>query len=392
METKTFEAFTMRDALKAVKTHFGQDAVILNTREKKIEGARGKVYEVTASKNSEVNAKGQRPAATAMPGLKDNLIEMMDYFRGLERNIKSLSEEVAKRQDLFRIDSGLHEIRALLCASGVSSGSEVLKKAPEHLHKVFQRLKTMNVDDGELERLLDYLKSIDMPKANDAETLATYYQGYAIKWMMKRLKIAPVWSPAQGERVVHVLVGPSGSGKSSTIAKVAAIAQQKTQKKILVVSFDNKRLAAREQLRVIAKVLGLSYEVIDEPAQLQEVLQKNRDWDLCFVDTSAECPRSSDDISDLLVLKDLDLPIKFHLCLSITEKEAQLDRMVRGFSPLGLESVVFSRLDESWSYGEIFNLCIRWSLPLSYFGVGREIPADLERASRERVIERVFGL
>jgi flagellar biosynthesis protein FlhF len=188
------------------------------------------------------------------------------------------------------------------------------------------------------------------------------------------------------------LVGPSGSGKSSCIAKVAALAQQKTQKKILVVSFDNKRLGAREQLRVITKVLGLSFETIEEAAQLQEVLQKHRDWDLCFVDTSAECPRSTDDISDFMVLKDLDLPLKFHLCLSITEKEAQLDRMIRGFSPLGLESVVFSRLDESWSYGEIFNLCLRWSLPLSYFGVGRDIPSDLERASRERVMERIFGL
>lgn len=69
-----------------------------------------------------------------------------------------------------------------------------------------------------------------------------------------------------------------------------------------------------------------------------------------------------------------------------------MDRMIRGFSGLGIQSLIFNRMDESWSYGEMFNLCLRWSLPLSFFGVGRSVPEDLEKASRERVVERIFGL
>jgi flagellar biosynthesis protein FlhF len=122
------------------------------------------------------------------------------------------------------------------------------------------------------------------------------------------------------------------------------------------------------------------------------MLDKKKDWDLVVVDSAAECPRAKEDLGDLLDFRDVDLPVSFHLTLAMTEKEVHMDRMIRGFSHLGLQSLIFNRLDESWSYGEIFNLSLRWSLPISFFGVGRSVPEDLERASRERVVERIFGL
>ena len=116
--------------------------------------------------------------------------------------------------------------------------------------------------------------------------------------------------------------------------------------------------------------------------------------ELVLVDTPAGVsPKAPELIAELAALKETGLPLDVHLVLSMTDKEAQLDQAVRAFSPVGLASVAFTKLDESWSFGEIFNLSKRWALPpSSFFAIGQQIPDDVERASRERVIERLFGL
>jgi flagellar biosynthesis protein FlhF len=392
VDVKTFEAFSMRDALKAVKTHFGNDAVILNTREKKIEGAKGKVYEVTAAKNSQASVMGASRGQQGSSQIKDNLVELVEYFKTLERSIKSLGEEMARRQDLFRLDAGLHELRTVVYDELAKSKGSFVEGMNPSLTKMFQRLKMMGLDEAEMAKLADFLKALPLEKTSDPEQLFQTYQAQAIRWMMKRIKVAPPWNPVMGERAVHVLVGSSGSGKTSAAAKIAHHYKTDHKQRVLLVAFDNKRIAAREQLRVTAKVLGMPYESIERPRDLLDILEKKKDWDLVVVDSAAECPRSKEDLGDLLDFRDVELPVSFHLTLGMTEKEVQMDRMIRGFSHLGLSSLIFNRLDESWSYGEIFNLSLRWSLPISFFGVGRAVPEDLERASRERVVERIFGL
>jgi flagellar biosynthesis protein FlhF len=391
MDVKTFEAFSMRDALKAVKTHFGNDAVILNTREKKIEGARGKVYEVTAAKNSQASIKGASRGQDNQQ-YRDNLVELVEYFKTLERSIKALGEDMARRQDLFRLDAGLHELRTVVYDGLSRSKGSAVEGMNPGMARIFQRLKLMGLDESEMSKLAEFLKALPLDSKTDPDHLFQQYQTQAIRWMMKRIKVAPLWNPVMGERAVHVLVGSSGSGKTSAAAKIAHHYKTDHKQRVLLVAFDNKRIAAREQLRVTAKVLGMAYESIERPRDLLDILDKKKDWDLVVVDSAAECPRAKEDLGDLLDFRDVDLPVNFHLALAMTEKEVQMDRMIRGFSHLGLQSLIFNRLDESWSYGEIFNLSLRWSLPISFFGVGRSVPEDLERASRERVVERIFGL
>ncbi len=391
MDVKTFEAFTMKDALKAVKTHFGSDAVILNTREKSPEGGRkGKLFEVTAARASTTQSRSGGSTQTDSGPSRDALFEMLDYFKTIERNIKSMSDDLAKRQDLFRLDAGLHELRSMVFELGQNRADQISFNMPTPMARVFQRLSLMKVQESEQQKLAEYLKALKPKDSEEVEQSFDFYQGHAIRWMMKKIKVAPLWNSHAGEQSVQVIVGPAGSGKSSLVAKIAAAYQGK--QKLILVSADTRKLAAKEQLRVLARVLNIPFEAIERPEELPEVLAKHKAWDLCIVDTGSLCPRSKDDLSDLLAFKDLDLPLQFHLALSITEKEEQMDRMVRGYSALGLQSLIFNRLDECWSYGEIFNICVRWSMPLSYFGVGGNVPEDLERASRERVVERIFGL
>jgi len=170
VDVKTFEAFSMRDALKAVKTHFGNDAVILNTREKKIEGAKGKVYEVTAAKNSQASAvMGASRGHQDSSQIKDNLVELVEYFKTLERSIKSLGEEMARRQDLFRLDAGLHELRTVVYDELAKSKGSFVEGMNPTLTKIFQRLKMMGLDEAEMTNLAEFPKALPPETSTDRE-------------------------------------------------------------------------------------------------------------------------------------------------------------------------------------------------------------------------------
>ncbi len=195
-----------------------------------------------------------------------------------------------------------------------------------------------------------------------------------------------------GSTAYHAIVGSTGVGKSSVVAKLAALYSMREKNKVAVVSLDNHRLAASEQMRIFCKIIGVPFLTAASSEELLAIPTSHKDIELILIDTAGTSPKSTDGLQALSALRDGGVPIDFHLCLSVAEKESHMDQAVRTFSRLGLQSLIYSKLDESWSYGEIFNLSKKWALPLSFFAIGQHIPDDIERATRERVIERIFGL
>jgi flagellar biosynthesis protein FlhF len=220
----------------------------------------------------------------------------------------------------------------------------------------------------------------------------SYYRDQAIRWLMKRIKIAPKWNLMPGAVSYQAVVGPAGVGKSSLVAKLAALYAVREKRQVAVVSLDNHRLAASEQMRIFCKIIGVPFVAAATPADVFAVPETHRDVELVLIDTAGVSPKGLGRIGELQTLKEAGSPVDVHLALSVTEKDAQLDQAVRSFSRLGLASLAFTKLDESWAFGGIFNLSKKWALPLSFFAIGQQIPDDVERASRERVIERLFGL
>ena len=196
----------------------------------------------------------------------------------------------------------------------------------------------------------------------------------------------------QGTTSVHAFVGPTGIGKTTTVAKLASLFRRKDNLKVLLLSYDDYRLAASEQLRIYSKIIDSPFETISRLDELPSILDKYKNIEMVLIDTAGRSPKSASMIKDLEYFKSCPVSVDVHLVLSTTDKEMQLDRTIRSFSPVGIQSLIFSKLDESWSYGEIFNMSSKWSLPLSYFAIGQKIPDDIERSSRERVVERIFGV
>jgi flagellar biosynthesis protein FlhF len=398
MMVKTFEGSTIKDAISAVKREFGSEAIILSTDHKKIEGSTASMYEVKAAmpnSSSRQNQSGASRSDNNNSLVAEDLENFSNRLDQINNNIAKLSETLATKTSLQNLEGGVQELKYLVLDTLKKTEGSSIDGLKDCLIPIERVLRVGGLGNKHIVKLLSWLKEIPEPSTkimSSFDGFEDYYKSQAIRWMVKKISIAPRWSIIDGSTSLQAFVGPSGSGKTNAIAKLAAHYIREEKKKILLVSYENTKLAAEEQLRIFAKVLGCSFVSISTPEELEAALLEHRDCDLALIDTAGRYPKHDNQISDLKSLSSHCLPIQFHLVLSVTEKEEHLDRAVRGFSPLGINSILFSKLDESWTFGEIFNLSHKWSLPLSFFSTGQKVPDDLERSTRERVVERIFGL
>jgi len=400
MQVKTFEALTIKDAVKAVKKEFGQNAIILSTREKSVTGAVAgndltKTIEVTAAipDGQHTNRDLAATSNYMSPHLsKDN--DFQSKIDSVDLKLSALIERSPVKSNIHYLETSLHEMKMLLLETLRTKEGSTIKNLPAHLVNLDRSLRAMGIEEVHLVKLMQGLMNHPQPKTTDGQQLSQeeYYRAQAIRWMLKKIKIAPQWTLMDGQLSIHAFVGSTGVGKTTVISKLAAHYHIKKKKKVAIVSFDPYRLAASEQLRIYSKIIDVPFISINQPEELTKRILDLKDIELVLIDTAGYSSKNTKLAASFENLRKIELPLDMHLVLPVTEKEDQIDRTIRFFSQSGIQSLIFSKLDESWSYGTIFNISQRWSLPLSFFSTGQEIPDDIERATRERVVERIFGI
>ncbi len=394
MQIKTFEAVSFKDAVKAVKQEFGNDAVILSTRERTVEGRPGvKTVEVTAgAANAVRNLTGASASAKGGPADGNSQGRIDAAFERMEKQISGLEARLPSSRRIENLEGSVHDLKLLLLEVLRKNNSGSEESLPPEAAEVIRMLRHSNIEETLLSKLASNLGKIPEPKSGGTVSAENQYRDHSIRWMLKQISISPRWETLSGGQSIHCLVGPPGVGKSTLLCKLAAQFAVREKRKVLIVSFDAVRLAASEQLRVYAKVLDIRFAAIQEPGDLPDVLQKNQDCGLVLLDTTGRPVKQGKILEDLQSLKSKVPAIEFHLVLSAAEKANVLDSAVRMYSNLGIRSLAFNKLDESWQFSDAFNIAAKWGVPLSFFGTGPEIPDDVERASRERVVEQIFGL
>jgi flagellar biosynthesis protein FlhF len=200
---------------------------------------------------------------------------------------------------------------------------------------------------------------------------------------------ASLGRPGAQTRIV-ALVGPPGSGKTSTLVKLAVNYGLAARKPVLLLSTDTNRIAAADQLRSYASILGVAFQVLETVGALAQAIEENRGKELIFIDTPGLAPSELADADQLTRFLSTRTDIDTHLVLPASMKPADLARMVDAFQVLRPDHLLFTRLDETSSYGPIFTEAARTSKPLSFFCWGQRIPEDLEAATGERLLDLVW--
>ncbi len=190
---------------------------------------------------------------------------------------------------------------------------------------------------------------------------------------------------------VMALVGPPGAGKTTTLAKLAARLGLASRKPAYILSADVYRIAAAEQLRSLAAILGIGFDTVETPVALEQAIEEHRGKDWIFIDTPGLTAAEMADGEDLARLLASHPDIDTHLVLPASMKPADLARVIDRYEVFRPQKLLYTRLDETERYGALINEAARRGLPISFLGTGQEIPDDLEPATKEFLAGRVRG-
>jgi flagellar biosynthesis protein FlhF len=198
----------------------------------------------------------------------------------------------------------------------------------------------------------------------------------------------PIWGC--DKRTIAALVGPTGVGKTTTLAKIAAMASIEHGKKVALVAADTYRIASVEQIRAYAELLGIPWSVAAGPTEMKEALNRFSNVDLVLVDTAGGNPWRDNTFDDLERLLG-SVPVERHLCVSATCNGADLAQIVDRYNAGGLRSLVITKIDEARALGGVLSTVWGTDLQIAHLTNGQEVPHDIITPDADKLCQAVLG-
>jgi flagellar biosynthesis protein FlhF len=192
--------------------------------------------------------------------------------------------------------------------------------------------------------------------------------------------------------MVIALVGPTGVGKTTTVAKMASEALLKRNLKVGLINLDSYKVAAFDQLGTYAKILNVPFRSAASADELRAAVQDFHGLDLVLVDTTGRSQRDPASLREMQELLKSVPTLRTQLVLAVATRDNELYDQASRFGVFRPQGVVFSKLDEATLYGSIYNVSQKTKLPLLYFTTGQRVPEDIEEATRERVAALIMEL
>ena len=373
MQIKKFEAQNMAEALRMIKQEFGQDAVILSAKTLKQE--RG-VFGISKKPLVEV---------TAATDSNDTLFNRDNYRKSKKIDYRDLPD-MSDLQSSFRKKS---------ITDLVQNRFRPLKKRTAYKEVKVDKHRE---DDRQLTILAEKFKAQGI-KEEAALELAVEINKIASNVELKESlsdlfkKKCFVSKPivfAEGEKKIVSLVGPTGVGKTTTIAKLAAVYTVKMNKRVAVITLDNYRIGAIEQLGIYARITGIPMESVSCRDELMTALNRFKEYDLILIDTPGI---GRNETAKLKELKNSFTDIDFcavYLTLGSSTQATDLVEIVKHFEVIPIHAYIFTKLDESILHGNILNLLFRTKIPVAYFTTGQQVPDDICAASTDLLAEFIL--
>lgn len=260
---------------------------------------------------------------------------------------------------------------------------------------VFPRILAMLIESGvsetEVKRLGDELKAIMVREHINDEAVAKMNMARII---MARIRVAKSLSERlrnPGNPRMISFIGPTGVGKTTTLAKIAAELVLQRNQKVVLVTTDTFKIAAVEQLQTYANILRIPLEVCPNAESLFQLASSSAPDDVLLVDTAGYGPRDRAKLNELKYTLD-NINLETHLCISATTSIRDVKQVLERFHELEPNYLVVTKLDETISYGNVYNIAQAGQLPLSYFTMGQRVPEDIEVATKERAADLILDI
>lgn len=397
MEIKTYKASTMQEALALVRRDLGRNAAVLHTREVQrnrlfglIPG--GRHIEVTASAN--VNVPSRLPqlqpapsrAASAPPIAPD------DYSPPpAQQDMPALEPCPSSAADRFsnEVEDQLTDLRAMLQDLCRRSRGGESADLPDSLFRLFTDLIEADLSEELARELVERVRA-EAPGAELSDPVLA--KARIARMIEAEISVTGPLTVKPGERKLIALVGPTGVGKTTTIAKLAANFRLKENRNVGLITVDTYRIAAVEQLRTYADIIDLPMQVVSTPREMREAVRRLDGLDLILMDTAGRSPRDDIKIHELKSLLTEARVDEVHLVLSSVAGARTLATTAQRFACIGTTALILTKLDEATGLGNLLPLLRAAKLPLSYVTDGQNVPDDIGTANPGRLARTVLGM
>jgi flagellar biosynthesis protein FlhF len=383
----------MPEVMKLVRSELGNDAIILNSRVIQTGGFLGlfkkRGIEVVAALDSRstqmvnpIYKENQNQDNGSTPLIKETMKEQKSINDKEQTAILGLQEELADLKNLIKSTNfNRHQIKHEKLEEAIPNSSPISKVKQMFVQQELSKI----VIDQILNKLIEewYKKDRNLSYEEVMEI--------AKKLLIEQINHISYEGISFNKKYINV-VGPTGVGKTTTLAKIASLCILTYKKKIAFITTDTYRIAAIEQLKTYANILNVPVEVCYSTEDFQLATQKFASYDLVFIDTAGRNFRRDQYVKDLMNTIDFNREIETYLVLSLTSKQIDMDEIIKQFSKIHIDKFIFTKADETATYGSMFNIIHRENKGVAYITNGQDVPDDLMKVSSEKIVDLIIGV
>ncbi|ERK31749.1 flagellar biosynthesis protein FlhF [Clostridium intestinale] len=379
MVIKKYIVSSMNEAMTRIRYELGKDAVILSQRKIKRPGFKGffspKLIEVTAAVEKMAEPKNEVKKANEFESSIDSIKKLM------EQELKNKSTKVDIKADIPKET-----------AMSTSSDNELKKEMGEIkdlLSKVLEKEEIIEED-----KFISFLKDRDIEEVfikdiiRDIKATPAFEEKKEIlrNYLNKLIKI-----DTNNLTGTVVFAGPTGVGKTTTIAKIAGKLALVEKKKVGLITIDTYRIGAVEQLKTYAEIMGIALEVVITLKEMEEAIEKLKYCDIILVDTTGRSSKNTMQISELRAFVEKASPDSIYLVMSSIIKNKDIDIILEGYKLLNYDGIIITKLDETSVYGGLVKIIKESNKPIVYVTTGQSVPEDIKKPTKRELLELILG-
>ncbi|TKH03107.1 flagellar biosynthesis protein FlhF [Peribacillus simplex] len=377
MKVKKYLAPSMNEAMKRIRAELGSDAVILSSKAVYNGGFLG----LFKKRNIEVIAAID-PVSQPIQAVTKQKSKKLPSKLEMASHAPEHNERTRESTDLLKEIEGLKDMIKSLQVYSTD------KKYPGKLEKIHEYLTEQEVDISLRSQIMDELLEkwfVFKQQSTDEEV-----QVWLEEAMLGILEKVENGKPGLQKKYINI-VGPTGVGKTTTLAKVAAETMLKHDKKVAFITTDTYRIAAIDQLKTYAKILNVPIEVAYNLEDFKRAAERFSHYDFVFIDTAGRNFRNPQYVKDLNKIIHFTDEMETYLVLSLTSKQKDMEDIYRQFAAIPIKQVIFTKADETSTFGQIFNFIHNHKLGAAYITDGQNVPDDIEIATSSQLLKMAIG-